>query len=66
MARVASATSAADHWRFPVFPGNVAAWCWADWKRCVTYWEWIKLIVTAFLISCALTASTFALWYAVK
>jgi hypothetical protein len=53
-------------WRFPVYPGNVAPRRGAGWKACVTYWEWIKLIVTAFLISCATTATTFAFWYAIK
>jgi len=54
-------------WRFPVYPGNVATRRGrAGWKACVTYWEWIKLIVTAFLISCAMTAATFAFWYAIK
>ena len=28
----------------------------------VSYWEWVKLIGTAFLISCSTTAAAFALW----
>jgi hypothetical protein len=54
------------HWRFPFFPGNVALRRGTDWNACVTYWEWFKLIVTAFLISCATTATVFAFWYAIK
>jgi hypothetical protein len=30
------------------------------------YWEWFKLIATAILISCAMTAVSFALWFAIK
>jgi hypothetical protein len=30
---------------------------------CVSYWEWFKLIATAFLISCATTGMGFALWW---
>jgi hypothetical protein len=32
----------------------------------MTYWEWFKLIVTAFLISSSMTASAFALWWFVR
>jgi hypothetical protein len=32
----------------------------------VTYWEWIKLIATAVLISCAMTGAAFALWWVVE
>ena len=32
---------------------------------CVSYWEWVKLIGTAVLVSCGMTAVTFALgWLA--
>jgi hypothetical protein len=37
----------------------------ADWKLRLSYREWFKLIVTAVLISCAMTAVAFALgWFA--
>ena len=29
----------------------------------VSYWEWLKLIVTAILISCALTTVALAPWW---
>ena len=29
----------------------------------VSYWEWSKLIATAFLISCATTATCLAFWW---
>jgi hypothetical protein len=32
----------------------------------VSYWEWLKLIATAVLISCGTTAAVFAIWLAMK
>jgi hypothetical protein len=38
----------------------------AEWELAtVSYWEWAKLIATAFLISCAMTTAAFALWWVV-
>jgi hypothetical protein len=41
------------HWPLPVFPASMEI-------AFVSYWEWMKLMGTAFLISCAMTAAAFA------
>ena len=47
--------------------GNIAARHGADWNlRSVSYWEWVKLIGTAFLISSATTVMGLAMWWLIK
>jgi hypothetical protein len=35
----------------------------ADWNLPLSYWEWFKMIGTAFLISCGMTAAAGAVWW---
>jgi hypothetical protein len=44
---------------------NTSGSDWVDRLRrltLVSYWEWFKLAGTAFLMSCGLTAASFAVW----